>query len=275
MHLFFHLLLGPNVGRTSIWQPEDGNQLMTFEERKIILWDIESKQSTWSTVIDPISSSTKASNKLSKITTIRWSPHSNCSIIAAALGNNVYARDIRCKTSSFAFSLSAHSQQVRDVDFNPNAQYYMATCGDDCEYKFWDVRKPNIPAITMANHSHWVWSIRYNQFHDQLVLTCSSDSRVNLIRINSLASQPFGQLNDPDESDTGDTIDQNTEKSTNPSQAVNRLEDELICSFEEHEDSVYAAEWSASDPWIFASLSYDGRLVINKVPKKEKFSLLF
>uniref|UniRef100_T1JVP7 Uncharacterized protein n=1 Tax=Tetranychus urticae TaxID=32264 RepID=T1JVP7_TETUR len=87
-----------------------------------------------------------------------------------------------------------------------------------------------IPTVPILNHSHWFWSIRYNRFHDQLVWTCSSDSRVNLTRINSLASQPFGQLVDPDES-----------------------EDELICSFED----------------------YDGRLVINKVPKKEKFSLLF
>lgn len=249
---------------------------MTFEDRKVILWDIETKQSTWSTAIDPTSSATKASNKLTKITTIRWSPHSNCSIIAAALGNNVYARDIRCKSSSFAFHLNAHSQQVRDVDFNPNAQYYLATCGDDCEYKFWDVRNPTVPAITMLNHSHWVWSIRYNQFHDQLVLTCSSDSRVNLTRINSLASQPFGQMVDPDESDLSEAGDQNSiSNNTTSNTGQNKLEDGLICSFEEHEDSVYAAEWSASDPWIFASLSYDGRLVINKVPKKEKFSLLF
>ncbi len=50
--------------------------------------------------------------------------------------------------------------------------------------------------------------------------------------------------------------------------------DEVIAKFEEHEDSVYSAVWSSADAWIFASLSYDGRLVINHVPQQEKFAIL-
>ena len=42
----------------------------------------------------------------------------------------------------------------------------------------------------------------------------------------------------------------------------------------EHEDSVYTAEWSSSDPWTFASLSFDGRLVLGHVPQQVKFSIL-
>ena len=45
----------------------------------------------------------------------------------------------------------------------------------------------------------------------------------------------------------------------------------VIQSYEEHEDSVYAVEWAAGDFWTFASLSYDGRLVINRVPKAVKY----
>jgi hypothetical protein len=37
---------------------------------------------------------------------------------------------------------------------------------------------------------------------------------------------------------------------------------------------VYSVEWSSADPWTFASLSYDGRLVINKVPRAEKYMIL-
>ena len=32
---------------------------------------------------------------------------------------------------------------------------------------------------------------------------------------------------------------------------------------------MYTAEWSVADPWTFASLSYDGRLVIGKGIKKK------
>ena len=52
------------------------------------------------------------------------------------------------------------------------------------------------------------------------------------------------------------------------------LPDGQIASYDEHEDSVYAVEWSAADPWVFASLSFDGRLVINRVPRDIKYKIL-
>ena len=51
-------------------------------------------------------------------------------------------------------------------------------------------------------------------------------------------------------------------------------EDRLICVFDEHEESVYTAQWASNDPWLLASLSYDGRLILNRVPKTEKFQIL-
>lgn len=44
---------------------------------------------------------------------------------------------------------------MRDVDFNPNKQYYLASCGDDCKVKFWDTRSPTEPVRTLEEHSHW------------------------------------------------------------------------------------------------------------------------
>ncbi|TKS86159.1 Protein TSSC1 [Collichthys lucidus] len=52
------------------------------------------------------------------------------------------------------------------------------------------------------------------------------------------------------------------------------LKDSVVSTYEEHEDSVYTAEWSSADPWLFASLSYDGRLVINRVPRALKYRIL-
>jgi WD40 repeat protein len=50
--------------------------------------------------------------------------------------------------------------------------------------------------------------------------------------------------------------------------------DGLICTYDQHEDSVYAVEWSPADTWTFASLSYAGRIIINQVPTGEKFKIL-
>ena len=52
------------------------------------------------------------------------------------------------------------------------------------------------------------------------------------------------------------------------------LSDGVVSICEEHEDSVYAIEWSCADPWIYASLSYDGRLVISRVPRATKYHIL-
>ena len=49
-----------------------------------------------------------------------------------------------------------------------------------------------------------IWSIRYNQFHDQLLLTSSSDSRVILTNLTSISSEPYGHLVDDD--DDGDDV---------------------------------------------------------------------
>jgi WD40 repeat protein len=35
-------------------------------------------------------------------------------------------------------------------------------------------------------------------------------------------------------------------------------------TYDEHEDSVYGLAWSMADPWLCASLSYDGRVVVNR-----------
>lgn len=256
-----------SVGRTAVWHPEDGHQILTINDNKLLLWDIESHKNLVAINTD-LNVSSKTSNRFNKLTTFRWSPHSSCGLIGIANSNYIYSKDLRVKSGSGSTAWTipnAHSQLVRDLDFNPNAQYYMASCGDDCETRFWDVRNTGRPVLAMSNHSHWVWSVRYNLFHDQLVLTSSSDSRVVLIRAVSVASQPFGHLLEDE------IIDDESGLLSKPSATT----DAVIGTFEEHEDSVYAVEWSVSDPWLFASLSYDGRLVINKVPKSEKFSILF
>ena len=113
-----------------------------------------------------------------------------------------------------------------------------------------------------------VWSVRYNSFHDQLLLTCSSDNRVVLSSIPSLSSEPYRTTILDDDTNTKDDLN----KSNEIRQVVDP--DRVIKVYEDHEDSVYMVEWSSVEPWIFASLSYDGRLVINKVPKEEKYKIL-
>ncbi|MBZ3869295.1 Protein TSSC1 [Sciurus carolinensis] len=201
-----------------------------------------------------------------KFTSGRWSPHHNCTQVATASDTTLRGWDTRSMSQIYCIE-NAHGQLVRDLDFNPNKQYYLASCGDDCKVKFWDTRNVTEPVRTLEEHSHWVWSVRYNHSHDQLVLTGSSDSRVILSNMVSISSEPFGHLVDDDEASDPEEHHAD-EKSKEP------LQDNVIATYEEHEDSVYAVDWSSADPWLFASLSYDGRLVINRVPRALKYHIL-
>ena len=246
-----------------MWKPiENDQQLMGLGDGALSLWDVG--QSTPSH-IETYRFPEKKGYPVS-IANGKWNPHHGAKQFAVAAGQNILSWDVRANEMSFQIE-NAHSQLVRDLDFNPNKQYFMATCGDDCHVKFWDVRQPSTPvAVINDQHSHWIWSTRFNPFHDQLVLSCGSDSRVILYNKASISSEPFGHF--ADDEDDSDAETSSTKEEKEPPK------DGLISSYDEHEDSVYAVEWSAADPWSFASLSYDGRVVINKVPKKVKFDIL-
>lgn len=237
-----------------VWAPEDDSRLVTLVDNHLYLWDIKaagrSAKVTGEVTVEGRGSVSLGSG--------RWYPHQLGSQVAATHGSSVRAWDLRTMKPSWCVE-AAHVQLVRDLDFNPNMQYYMATCGDDCKTKFWDIRNTQQPLKELTDHSHWVWSVRYNASYDQLVLTCSSDQRVILSNLPSIASQPFGTMVDQE--------DTNKEEKDKPEGS----EEGVIQIYDDHEDSVYAVEWSAADFWTFASLSYDGRLVINKVPRSIKY----
>ncbi|KAG0352087.1 Protein tssc1, partial [Gamsiella multidivaricata] len=115
-----------------------------------------------------------------------------------------------------------------------------------------------------------VWSVAYNKFHDQLVLTSSSDCQVNLQSIVSISTG--ADYKHGDASDTEQEQDEDSELEDNIPQDAPT--DGLVQAFDQHEDSVYQVAWSSADPWLFLSLSYDGRAVMNQVPSEEKFKII-
>jgi hypothetical protein len=55
---------------------------------------------------------------------------------------------------------------------------------------------------------------------------------------------------------------------------VIKTTDELVFAYDQHGETVYTAAWSLSDPWIFASLSFDGNIVVNCVPSEYKYKII-
>ena len=183
----------------------------------------------------------------------RWDPH-HAHSLGLGCGGSLVSLDTRSMKPAHTVE-GAHSQRVRSLDYNPNKPYVVLSCGDDYALRYWDMRKPSSALLAVKAHSHWTTVALYNRFHDQLVLSGGTDYLVKLWRAASVSSAPPAV--DADEPDLADADG-----------------DGLVKSFEDHEQSVFAAAWSAADAWIFASLSLDGKAVINHVPPAEKYKIL-
>lgn len=195
----------------------------------------------------------------SSVGALRWDPH-HCNYISYTLGGCIQTWDTRSKSVAFTID-DAHLQTALDIDYNPNKPFCLVSGGDDGKMKFWDLRHARKPLLALSSaHTHWVWSVRYNRFHDQLVLSSSSDSTLALWRVSSISSAPIVELDEQD--------------FMSESAAGADVVDTRIKTYDEHEDSVYAVAWGASDSWSFGSVSYDGRFCMNQVPSTEKYKIL-
>ncbi|TYZ63934.1 hypothetical protein PybrP1_002900 [[Pythium] brassicae (nom. inval.)] len=210
------------------------------------------------TVQDKLELDVSLASSPTAVGALRWDPH-HPNYVSYTLGGSVQTWDTRAKSVAFAVE-DAHLQAALDIDYNPNKPFCLASGGDDGKLKFWDLRQARQPLLALAAHAHWVWSVRYNRFHDQLVLSASSDSTLALWRVSSISSAPIVELDEQDfmsEAAAGaDVVDTNVRR------------------YAEHEDSVYAVAWGASDSWLFGSVSFDGRFCVNHVPSTEKYKIL-
>ncbi|RKP16600.1 WD40 repeat-like protein [Rozella allomycis CSF55] len=235
-------LTSKNDPHAVIFSPFDANIVVTLHKSNAILYSI--KQG-----IDTIKNN-NVSGEWKK--TIFHPSKENELLISHQ--NSISMIDIRSQV--FSLSLSSQFKEIRDFDVNPMRSNYIATCSANA-VEIWDVRNSKTSVETLNHHTHWICSVSFNKFHDMLLLTSGTDGLVNLENLFTYSSASlYVTQDDPDF--------QNFQKPTNG----------LVKSYDQLEDSCYGVSWSAVDPWIFAALSYDGRFVIDHVPKEEKYKII-
>ncbi|ETV65843.1 hypothetical protein, variant 3 [Aphanomyces astaci] len=138
----------------AIWNPtEDGNSATIASLNATSI-------STW-TLADGGSGKEVAKLGLgeghNQLNAIAWDPHHRQQV-SATVDESIVTWDVR--SGKIAHKVhQAHFQCTRDIDYNPNKPYYMASGGDDGLVKFWDIRKPKAALLTLPSHSHWYISI--------------------------------------------------------------------------------------------------------------------
>mmetsp|Transcript_19738 Transcript_19738/g.33910 ORF Transcript_19738/g.33910 Transcript_19738/m.33910 type:complete len:374 (-) Transcript_19738:58-1179(-) len=240
-----------------------------------VLWNLAGKPNNIITVDDASvrvysldASSSKCTEQLSvgvqknqKFWTGTWDLHHPDQLLTSS-DTTIRAWDLRTLKPTQTIE-QAHSIWVRDLDYNPNKPYVFASGGDDTYIRFWDLRRPGQALAELQAHNHWVWQVRYNRFHDQLLLSSSTDCGVTLWKAASVSSMPVPHTHDdPDEGPTS------------PKSSPTSEEDGVVSRYDKHDESVYSVAWCSSDAWSFASVSYDGRVVINHVPQQEKYKII-
>jgi WD40 repeat protein len=224
-----------------------GEVLTLDRAGQVTQWDITAAQSIRSQIVaDPDHQMTPPR--------VKWDPHHSYAAAVTA-GAQVHLLDWRTDTSIATGTCSiftAHRYGVTDVDFNPNKPHVVATAGQDGLLKFWDLRNSKKPLLSArGGHSHYAWQVQYNPFHDQLLVSTGTDAVVNLWRVSTISSAPLLTVED--------------DEGSAPNVRVSRYE---------HGDSVYGMAWGASDAWIYATVGYDGKVVLNHVPSREKYKIL-
>ncbi|KAF4395272.1 hypothetical protein F8388_001659 [Cannabis sativa] len=229
--------IGDNVGKINIlwWPSGRHDKLISINEENLFLWSLDMPRKA-------IQVQSQESAGMHHLSGGAWDPH-DVNAIAATSESSLQFWDLRTmkKTNSIERS------HVRNVDYNPKKQHILVTAEDESGVCTWDLRKPKTPIQELPGHTHWTWAVKYNPEYEGLILSSGTNSTVNLWRASSSSEDEF-----------------TSERLVDSPTRANQLEP-LLHSYIDYEDSVYGLAWSSREPWIFASLSYDGRVVVESV----------
>ncbi|XP_009619806.1 WD repeat-containing protein DWA2 [Nicotiana tomentosiformis] len=217
--------------KCTLWWPTGRHdRLVSIDEQNLFLWSFDTSKKNAQV------QSQESAGVLHSLSGGAWDPH-DYNALALTCESSVQLWDLRTmkKTNSI------DHPHVRNLDYNVKRKFMLVTAEDESGIHIWDLRMLKFPVLELPGHAHWTWTVKCNPEYEDLILSAGTDSAVNLWR----ASPPGG------DKPTSESFD-----------SPNRPVDPLLNSYSDYEDSVYGLAWSCREPWIFASLSYDGRVVV-------------
>ena len=154
---------------------------------------------------------------------LSWSNFKSEYLLSSSYDGSVCLWDLNSKDQSPINKYTEHKSECEDVCFSKKQMYIFGTCGDDKTIKILDYRVGK-PVISVEGHTAEVNSIDFNPKNEFLYITGSSDKTIALWDIR------------------------------NPQLKLH--------SFYHHKEAIYNVKWNDRRPNIFASSSYDNKILI-------------
>lgn len=222
------------------WPTGRHDKLISIDEQNLVLWSLDSSKKTAQV------QSQESAGMLHYLSGGAWDPH-DVNAVALTSESAIQLWDLR----TMKMTNSTEQAHARNVEYDVKKKHILVTAEDESGIRIWDLRMLKLPITELPGHAHWTWAVRCNPEYDGLILSAGTDSAVNLW------SAPV-----------------RSEKATAESavESPRKRADSLLHTYSDYEDSVYGLAWSSREPWVFASLSYDGRVVLESIkpylPKK-------
>uniref|UniRef100_A0A7S4PHM5 EIPR1-like beta-propeller domain-containing protein n=1 Tax=Guillardia theta TaxID=55529 RepID=A0A7S4PHM5_GUITH len=192
-----------------------------------------------------------------KVSTLSWDPFHSAGV-ACACGQSIVGLDLRSGKTTFSIKY-AHDLNVRDIDYSPSRQHFLASAGDDGSIRSHDLRRANTKAGSLcipSAHAHSIMTLRHCPASDRLIASGGSDGFTRLWDTSKAFVEEGAMQDFFASSDRSGLIQERGE------QQGSRL------------DSIYSLAWAAKDKWTYAAVSFDGRLFMQTVPQEIKYSIL-
>uniref|UniRef100_A0A803MXF5 EIPR1-like beta-propeller domain-containing protein n=1 Tax=Chenopodium quinoa TaxID=63459 RepID=A0A803MXF5_CHEQI len=214
------------------WPTGRHDKLISIDEQNLFLWSLDSSKKTAQV------QSQESAGVLHYLTGGAWDPHDVNSVTLTS-ESAIQLWDLR----TMKMNNSIEQMHARNVDYDAKKSNILVTAEDESGIRIWDLRMLKAPITELPGHAHWTWAVKSNPEYDGLILSAGTDSSVSLWQAPTQSSEDISP----------ESLLESPTKHVDP----------LLNSYNDYEDSVYGLAWSSREPLIFASLSYDGRVVLD------------
>ncbi|CAN7042308.1 unnamed protein product [Brassica oleracea var. botrytis] len=198
-----------------------------------------------------------------KINCVLWWPSGRCDKLISMDEQNIFLWSLACSNKSAEVLSKDSAGMLHSLSggaWDPHDVNAVAATGES-SVQFWDLR--TMKKVNSIERAH-VRGVDYNPKREHILITAEDESGIHVWDLRK-AKAPVQEL--PGHTHWTWAVKCNPEYDglILPVGSTRQRVNLLLNSYTDYEDSVYGLAWSSREPWVFASLSYDGRVVIESV----------